>query len=149
MSEGRASTEAGYHRGVRSSGFTLIELLVVVAIIAVLVGILLPALGRARESGRATACQSQLHQLGIAVYLYAEGNCGWYPQWGFDDEGNDGAAHSWLTTMGHEYGEQQKLLRCPADRSPYWSLPLDDRLRGTSYAANYYLVGSRSMAAIP
>lgn len=53
-------------------GFTLIELLTVIAIIAILAAILLPVLGRAREQGRRTTCQSNLHQIAIAIKLYKQ-----------------------------------------------------------------------------
>ena len=59
---------------VREKGFTLIELLVVIAVIAVLMGILMPALSRAREQGKATFCLNNLHQIGIAVQMYAQEN---------------------------------------------------------------------------
>lgn len=58
----------------RKSGFTLIELLVVVAIIAVLISILLPALARAREMAKRSVCSSNLSQVGKAVYAYAQDN---------------------------------------------------------------------------
>jgi prepilin-type N-terminal cleavage/methylation domain-containing protein/prepilin-type processing-associated H-X9-DG protein len=60
-------------------GFTLIELLVVVAIIAVLVAILLPSLGRARESARSAMCAANLKQLGMGLQYYAEDNKGYWP----------------------------------------------------------------------
>ena len=57
--------------GVRRSGFTLTELLVVIAIIALLIAILLPSLGAARDAGRRTLCMSNMHQLSLAHNAYS------------------------------------------------------------------------------
>jgi prepilin-type N-terminal cleavage/methylation domain-containing protein len=54
------------------TGFTLIELLVVIAIIAVLMGILMPVLGRAREVAKRSVCSNQMRQMGIALSTYAQ-----------------------------------------------------------------------------
>ncbi len=62
------------HRSASEGGFTLVELLVVIAIIALLMGILLPALGRAREMGKRAVCMSQIKQMGVAWYLYCDDN---------------------------------------------------------------------------
>ncbi len=99
-------------------GFTLIELLVVVAIIAVLVAILLPALSRARNMARVTQCQGNMRQIGLHLTIYTDEYREFYPpifyykpyQWAWD-------YLLFVQILKYDWHRSPLLLRCPAD--PY------------------------------
>ena len=98
----------------RRAGFTLIELLVVIAIMSVLAALLLPVLGRAREAGRAAACLSNLHQIGLSLQLYVQDNNNRLPN--MRDKSltttNDLPSPDIVLT---NYLGNQRVLKCPSD----------------------------------
>ena len=87
--------------------FTLIELLVVIAIIAILAAMLLPALARAKESGKRIACLNNLRQLSLSAQMYVSENQGSYPPRSTTDR--------WPNRFYDNYGKNLKLLLCTTE----------------------------------
>ena len=110
--------------------FTLIELLVVIAIIAILAALLLPALSAAKQRAWTTQCQSNLHQIGLGMKMYADDNKGLYPEsgstipWGAVDLAPpDGTGKPGWMQQVVSYTQNTNVYRCPANML----LPADQR----------------------
>jgi prepilin-type N-terminal cleavage/methylation domain-containing protein len=118
-------------------GFTLVELLVVIGIIALLIAILLPILGKARASAHRTACMSNARQIWMGINLYCNENQDWYPTAAFAADGTGYIQYpdDWIywqqpsrnlddspiARQLRATGETLKrVLRCPSD-------PIDNR----------------------
>ena len=116
----------------RRRGFTLVELLVVIGIIALLISILLPALSKAQESAKRTACLSNLRQLGNIFRLYAgdfKDACplGYFhnqKQWNYTAHFNGGGV-AFVTQLGLLYEAKllpaPKTFYCPSETNEQWT----------------------------
>jgi len=145
----------------KPGGFTLVELLVVIAIIALLMSILLPCLGLAKERARRTACQNNIHQCLLAGNMYAGDNDGFLPDGNIVDKSAPGYNSSWdsadlLTLVSYKmmmafggYGLTEKHATCETARKHFEStegwlspLPSPRTLLPTAYIGWIYW-GSR------
>ncbi|MBS0188876.1 MAG: prepilin-type N-terminal cleavage/methylation domain-containing protein [Planctomycetes bacterium] len=159
----------------RGRGFTLIELLVVIAIIAMLLSLLLPALGKARQSARTLVCLSNVRQLEVAHTLYADTFKGAFVDAGLAHGGPpnlESVKGSWIHTLKPYYGATP-IVRSPVDKSEAWassqggldpgytldeftrlleagkSVPLTKLARWTSYGLNDWLTRSTNPGLDP
>jgi prepilin-type N-terminal cleavage/methylation domain-containing protein/prepilin-type processing-associated H-X9-DG protein len=119
--------------------FTLIELLVVIAIIAILAGLLLPALAKAKAKGQEVFCLNQLKQLSLAAKLYSGDNDDRYA-WTFSLIGNQQNRRSWFNYL-YEYQETKATLRCPSKPFKTKETLYDIERTTNNYAANFRLGG--------
>lgn len=105
--------------------FTLIELLVVIAIIAILAGMLLPALNKARETARGANCLGNMRQVGLACTMYAD-SFDYFPlptravEW--DD---NGSYEGWVNQLRMVDNLPKKIFKCPAETARDFSYSLN------------------------
>jgi len=120
---------------VFSNAFTLVELLVVITVIALLMGILIPVLNKARASAVSTACQANLRSIAYAFVMYLDDNRDIMPEAVIMPiEGVDKPA---IMDFLMRYLSEPKVFKCPADTKDHY---YDDC--GTSYGYNAFLGGT-------
>jgi len=142
---------------LRSRGVTLLETLFVVGVVAVLVGILVPAVSGVRHRARVAADQSNMRQLLLAHRVYVDANDGWMIDVGLAHGGISNEEVAWVNTLEEQYHDEL-VLRSPLDDSPHWPLdkgglgePVDgtmDVFRRTSYGCNNFLTSYNPSFAV-
>jgi len=123
-------------RRISAVAFTLVEMLVTIAIIGILAAMILPALGRAKEGGRSTFCQGNLHQIGVALQMYVGENRNRLPTM-YDQSAGTNFQTNLATinsVLSNQLGSLQ-VLCCPSDTAGIF------QQTGSSYSWNNLLNG--------
>jgi prepilin-type N-terminal cleavage/methylation domain-containing protein/prepilin-type processing-associated H-X9-DG protein len=128
---------------LQNDGFTLVELLVVISVIGLLMGILLPALGKVRGSAYRTYCMSNLRQIGVAMRSYLDDNRDIFPRscaypWYITDPNDSGYAPPITNVLG-KILKEPKVFICKSDNIVH--PPYHLRTGNTSYWYNPGLAG--------
>ena len=120
-----------FQKGAKSTSFTLLELLITIVVIGILAGLLLPALGRAREEARKAKCLSNLRNIYLALSLYADDHANLYPfatgNIAWDAVDPTYGTYGWMQQL-FSYIKNKKVYICPS-------------VSGTQYG---YFLGTRA-----